>query len=133
MRMLPGERYFFQDRSNDESTYRNYQFSLKFTFKRAGVPHRHVHMFRDTFAVELLLADVPLERVSKLLGHTSIKTTEIHYGPWVKARQQQFGSQCPGGLGADGCSRSVGRANCAVSLVQCANNICASTEPSVVS
>lgn len=90
MRRLPGDCYFFWDGSNYESTYRNYQFSLTTTFKRAGVPHGQVHMFRDTFAVELLLADVPLERVSKLLGHTSIKTTEIHYGPWVKARQQQL-------------------------------------------
>jgi integrase len=27
------------------------------------------------------------EVVSKLLGHTSIKTTEKHYAPWVKSRQ----------------------------------------------
>ena len=32
----------------------------------------HAHRFRDTFAVELLLAGVPLERVSILLGHTSV-------------------------------------------------------------
>jgi site-specific recombinase XerD len=38
----------------------------------------------------MLLAGMPLEQVSKLLGHTSIKTTEKHYGPWVKARQQQL-------------------------------------------
>lgn len=28
-----------------------------------------------------------IEIVSKLLGHTSIKVTEHHYSPWVKARQ----------------------------------------------
>jgi site-specific recombinase XerD len=47
-------------------------------------------MLRDTFAVEMLLAGVPLEQVSKLLGHSSVKTTEKHYAPWVKARQQQL-------------------------------------------
>ena len=28
-----------------------------------------------------------MEEVSKLLGHTSIKTTERHYAKWVKERQ----------------------------------------------
>ncbi len=35
----------------------------------------HPHMFRDTFAVELLLAGVPLDQVSLLLAHSSVKTT----------------------------------------------------------
>jgi integrase len=47
-------------------------------------------MFRDTFAVELLLAGVSLDQVSLLLGHSSIKITEKHYAPFVKARQQQL-------------------------------------------
>ncbi len=50
----------------------------------------HPHMFRDTFAVEMLLAAVPLEQVSMLLGHKSVKITEKHYLPWVKARQEQL-------------------------------------------
>ena len=52
----------------------------------------HPHMLRDTFAVELLLAGVPLERVSVLLGHQSVKVTEKHYTPWVRARQEQLES-----------------------------------------
>ncbi len=36
------------------------------------------------------LAGVPLERVSVLLGHQSVKVTEKHYTPWVKARQEQL-------------------------------------------
>jgi integrase len=47
-------------------------------------------MFRDTFAVEMLLAGVPLDQVSILLGHRSIKVTEKHYAPWVRARQEQL-------------------------------------------
>src|SRR5579872_663949 len=31
---------------------------------------------------------VPLEQVSILLGHKSVKITEKHYAPWVKARQE---------------------------------------------
>jgi integrase len=47
-------------------------------------------MFRDTFAVELLLSGVPMEDVQILLGHTSIRTTERSYAPWVKARQDRL-------------------------------------------
>ncbi len=47
-------------------------------------------MFRDTFAVELLLAGVPLDQVSLLLGHSSVKITERHYAPFCKARQEQL-------------------------------------------
>ena len=32
----------------------------------------------------------PLERVSVVLGHSSIKVTEKHYSPWVRARQEQL-------------------------------------------
>jgi integrase len=48
------------------------------------------HRFRDTYAVALLLEGVPMERVSILLGHTSIRVTEKHYSPWVRARQEQL-------------------------------------------
>ena len=47
-------------------------------------------MFRDTFAVELLNKGVPIDRVSLLLGHSSVKVTEKHYAPFVKERQQQL-------------------------------------------
>lgn len=64
------------------------------TFRRlceiAEVKGGHPHRFRDTLAVELLLQDVPMERVSILLGHSSIKVTEKHYAPWVHARQAQL-------------------------------------------
>jgi integrase len=53
-----------------------------------GNPHR----FRDTLAVELLLDGMPMERVSILLGHSSVKITERHYAPWVQARQAQLES-----------------------------------------
>jgi site-specific recombinase XerD len=48
------------------------------------------HMLRDMFAVEMLLAGVPLENVSKLLGHRSIAVTERYYAKWVKARQRKL-------------------------------------------
>ncbi len=62
-------------------------------FEAATIPckgHMVSHRLRDTFAVDLLEKGVPLEEVSKLLGHTSIKTTEKHYAKWVKGRQDRL-------------------------------------------
>ena len=53
-----------------------------------ALPDGHAHRFADTFAVELLLAGV--EIVSVLLGHQSMRITERHYSPWVRARQEQL-------------------------------------------
>lgn len=50
------------------------------------------HRLRDTYAVDLLQKGVPLEDVSKALGHTSIRTTERHYAKWVKSRQDRLDS-----------------------------------------
>ena len=55
-----------------------------------GLSDGHAHRFRHTFAVELLLAGVPIERVSVLLGHSSARITEKHYSAWVRARQEQL-------------------------------------------
>lgn len=65
-------------------------FQKVFATARPVVTGGHPHRFRDTFAVSLLLKGVSIEIVSKLLGHSSIKVTERHYSPWVKARQEQL-------------------------------------------
>ncbi len=85
-----GQYIFWTGESNPKSCVGDWQRSLRRVFRLAGVPGGHAHRFRDTFAVELLLAGVPLERVSVLLGHQSVKVTEKHYTPWVRARQEQL-------------------------------------------
>ena len=55
-------------------------------FTEAGIADGHAHRFRDTFAVELF-GWCSYEDVRILLGHSSVKITEKHYSPWVKARQ----------------------------------------------
>lgn len=73
---------FLKDAAN------NYAFGyLGRVGRLAGVTNVRPHRFRDTFAVRLLESGTPLEEVSALLGHTSIKTTEKHYAPWVRSRQ----------------------------------------------
>jgi integrase len=63
---------------------------LRAVFLAADLPDGHPHQLRDTAAVEWLKAGIPLEEVSKLLGHASIRTTEKHYAPWVKSRQDRL-------------------------------------------
>src|SRR6266478_8590522 len=67
-----------------------WQTRLRKLFKLANIFDGHAHRFRDMVAVELLLAGVPIERVSILLGHQSVRITEKHYAPWVRARQEQL-------------------------------------------
>ena len=82
--------FFWTGASKPKSTVGNWQRALKRLFALAKVPTGHAHRLRDTFAIELLLAGVPMERVSMLLGHSSIRVTEKHYSPWVRARQEQL-------------------------------------------
>lgn len=45
------------------------------------------HMARKTFASTVLLySDVPMEIVSELLGHSSIKITQDYYGKIVQRK-----------------------------------------------
>jgi len=84
------EYFFWSGESKLTTAAGNQRKYLNRLFEIAGVRGGKPHRFRDTFAVELLLADVPLERVSILLGHSSIKVTEKYYSPWVKSRQDQL-------------------------------------------
>lgn len=84
-------RYFFWNgTSASASPGIRWWRTLKTIFKTAGLPDAHPHMLRDTFAIEMLLAGVPIDQVSMLLGHSSVKITEKHYLPWVKSRQEQL-------------------------------------------
>jgi site-specific recombinase XerD len=89
-RKVSNEYFFWSGEGKADTAAGNWRRTLRRVFKLAGVKDGHPHRFRDTFAVELLLAGVPLERVSVLLGHTSIKVTEKHYAPWIRARQEQL-------------------------------------------
>ncbi len=46
--------------------------------RRAGVPCSP-HVFRRTAAVWMAMADVPMDRIAQVLGHTSTRTTYTHY------------------------------------------------------
>lgn len=86
-------RYFFWTGNGKVSTVTTrWQHELRKLFRAVfgRTTEFTPHCLRDTFAVGLLGKGVPLEEVSKLLGHTSVKTTEKHYAPWVTARQDRL-------------------------------------------
>jgi len=95
---LPEENghYFWSGEGTRKSCVGDYQRAFKKLYKLAGVKNGHAHRWRDTFSVELLLAGVPIDRVSILLGHASVKVTEKHYLPFVKSRQEQLESDVRG-------------------------------------
>jgi integrase/recombinase XerD len=82
--------YFWSGESTLDSAVGKWQRRLKRLFELAKVSKGHAHRFRDTFACELLGAGVPMDRVSVLLGHQSIRVTEKHYAPWTQSRQEQI-------------------------------------------
>ena len=85
-------RYIFWDGAED-IVKRWTKYVIAPCFKTAKIDrggNMMSHRLRDTFAVHLLQKGVPIEEVSKALGHESIKTTEKHYAKWVKTRQDRL-------------------------------------------
>jgi integrase/recombinase XerD len=86
--------YYFWNRNGESklaTATGNARRTFRKLFKAAGLKgHAHPHRLRDTFAVRLLRAGVPLQDVSILLGHSSVKITERHYAPWVQERQTRL-------------------------------------------
>ena len=87
---------FWSGKGEAESATKNWaKYYIAPLFKAAKIQcegHMMSHRLRDTFAVDLLQKGVPLEDVSKALGHMSIKTTEKSYAKWVKGRQDRLDS-----------------------------------------
>jgi integrase len=82
------ERYVFWSGNGDpKTTVADWQRSFRRLLEGARITG-HFHMLRDTAAVGWLMKGVPLETVSILLGHSSVRITEKHYAPWVKQRQE---------------------------------------------
>jgi integrase len=106
MELNGNPKYVFWNRTDGKpkAAVDVWERAFKRAFKAAGMPNGHSHQLRDTFAVSLLQKGVPLEEVSKLLGHTSIKTTEKSYSPLVTARQDRLDNLIVGtfeGVGAE--------------------------------
>lgn len=97
--------FFWSGRSKRKSEVSNWEkifakvvakaqelFPQLFVDRSGKAKPAHLHMLRDTFAVEYLLAGMPLDEVSRLLGHHSVTITQKHYAPWVIERQERLAS-----------------------------------------
>ena len=73
-----------------ETATKKWHRDLHALFLKAGLPEDRPHQLRDMAAVEWLNAGIPLEEISRLLGHASVRTTEKHYAPWVKSRADRI-------------------------------------------
>lgn len=72
-------KYFFVNRLTKKLSEQSVRFMLnKYVTKAGSSKHITPHMFRHTFATMFLESDVDIRYVQHLLGHSSIKTTEIY-------------------------------------------------------
>lgn len=87
---LPKESpYFFWSGTSKLSTsVGSCRRTIDCLMKLANIEDGHPHRFRDTFSVGLLEKGAELRTVQLLLGHTSIRTTEKHYAPFVRSMQR---------------------------------------------
>ena len=66
---------------------------IRMTGKRAGIDKAHPHRIRRTAATFALRRGMPIEQVSKMLGHEDLKTTTIYANSTldeVKASHDKF-------------------------------------------
>lgn len=87
-------RYIFWSGNGEPvSTTKHWHARLKKVFDASGVKEAHSHRFRKTYGVDLLVHGVPLEMVSKALGHRNTVITERHYLKWVPKLHEQLAEQ----------------------------------------
>ena len=72
--------------------YSKYFVSHKFKkeARRFGIPDIRFHDLRRTFGYNLIRQGRPIYEVSKLLGHSSVTTTERHYAPLLATEIDDF-------------------------------------------
>lgn len=71
--------YFFVNRRGARFTEQSVRLMIKKYTKQAGIARNITpHMFRHSFATYLIEEDVDISCLQRILGHSSIKTTQIY-------------------------------------------------------
>lgn len=85
----PGNSYFFVNRLNVPITPQNIRQMLRRIVSDARLSNNITpHIFRHTFATLLLEEDVDIRYIQQILGHRSIKTTEIYTHVTTKKQRE---------------------------------------------
>ena len=73
-------------------SYRKDYVSHKFKkeVRRLGIKNARFHDLRRTFGLNLIKQGMSIYKVSKLLGHASVRTTEQHYAPLLTVEIEDF-------------------------------------------
>ena len=58
--------------------------------RRLGIRNARFHDLRRTFGLNLIKQGMSIYKVSKLLGHASVRTTEQHYAPLLTTEIEDF-------------------------------------------
>ena len=58
--------------------------------RRLGIKNARFHDLRRTFGLNLIKQGMSIYKVSKLLGHKSVRTTETHYAPLLTVEIEDF-------------------------------------------
>lgn len=92
LKALPVESVYFlwSGKSKLSTAVGSARRTIDCLMKLAGIEDGHPHRFRDTFSVSLLNNGADIRTVQLLLGHTSIRTTEKHYAPFVASSQKRL-------------------------------------------
>ena len=63
---------------------------FKQNVRELGIKNARFHDIRRTFGLNLIKQGMSIYKVSKLLGHRSVKTTEQHYAPLTTTEIEDF-------------------------------------------
>jgi len=63
---------------------------FKIEVRKLGIKDARFHDLRRTFGLNLIKQGMSIYKVSKLLGHKSVRTTEQHYAPLLTVEIEEF-------------------------------------------
>ena len=87
---IPDSGYFFVNKLGRRMTEQSVRNMINFYCNQCGVDmHITPHMFRHSFATLLLEEDVDIRYIQRMLGHSSITTTQI-YTHVTSAKQKEI-------------------------------------------
>ena len=80
------------DQQKELWNYRKDYVSHKFKkeVRKLGIKNARFHDLRRTFGLNLIKQGMSIYKVSKLLGHKSVRTTEQHYAPLLTVEIEEF-------------------------------------------